>query len=740
MNSAHVLSVRVASVEKRLTPKPHFAYKIDLAWSNGEKTTILRRFKDIYKFHIKLLDLFPVEAGEYEGARRIIPLLPGKKKQGNTKEKSEKVIGELDEYFKGLISLEKKISCCEYVLRFLSMNTGDYKFVDLQRTVQAHADPVTGQILNASEYRERRATLMRMRKDTVSKKTSAEESEGFISQVVAQRDAVDYFKSTRPAPLNNVLTIPNRLPYARGETLFVISMTDCPAGHWQCRNTAGDVGYVPSSDLAIDPTLLKTRMHQILDSKPSDETSSAPKPSPHPSVPPQPAASAPHATTATPSGHPSAPVPHPAHLPPLHEHSPPAAVASPVSSHMPASPAARVAPASLPPVHPPAQPHQPAPALTQPTQPPPTSAAPSAATATQYKLREAPAPPARSSSFAHNLAPAKEESESDGDDMTSSSEDDDDEADPALRRPAPRPPVDEPQASTSTSATPKGRRLNLPPPPPPPPAALMGGPPPPPPLPNLMGPPPAPAAQGRTSGPAPVLKVPGPAPRPSMSGSATALNESQSDSPTPRSNTVPRHVALPNFGRRDSKALAPPPAPSARMSMVRDGPPVPAPRPSVAGPTSPGPQSSLALPAGSGPSVSPTPRVAPSPSPKPPVPTPSPKPPAPAAARPPSVSSSRPASDASDVPEIASSPFAAALASRARQLKQTDSGAVSPSSAAGSDGHRPSITLQGGPEGRRHSADLSVQDQLMQALRTRLKKGAAAITPNGGHEDASSTM
>ncbi len=37
------------------------------------------------------------------------------------------------------------------------------------------------------------------------------------------------------------------LKYAAGETLHVLSTTDCPSGHWLCRNAAGATGYVPSS-------------------------------------------------------------------------------------------------------------------------------------------------------------------------------------------------------------------------------------------------------------------------------------------------------------------------------------------------------------------------------------------------------------------------------------------------------------------------------------------------------------
>jgi hypothetical protein len=115
------------------------------------------------------------------------------------------------------------------------MSANDYKFMDLQRTVQAHADPVTGQILSEGRLFPNHALLslllkgipprwfahtqMQMntesavpplcernthplsrttianqsrRKDSTVKKLNAEVAEGFIATVVAQRDSVGW--------------------------------------------------------------------------------------------------------------------------------------------------------------------------------------------------------------------------------------------------------------------------------------------------------------------------------------------------------------------------------------------------------------------------------------------------------------------------------------------------------------------------------------------------------------------
>ena len=44
---------KVIGVEERRSPKKHIAYVVELEWSSGERTTVLRRFKDIYNFHVR---------------------------------------------------------------------------------------------------------------------------------------------------------------------------------------------------------------------------------------------------------------------------------------------------------------------------------------------------------------------------------------------------------------------------------------------------------------------------------------------------------------------------------------------------------------------------------------------------------------------------------------------------------------------------------------------------------------
>jgi len=94
-----------------------------------------------------------------------------------------------------------------------------------------------------------------------------EQRDGFICAVVAQVNSADFAHDTSAVvdPRKaNALLVPDRLKFARGETLQVVSMDGCPQGHWRCRNGRDEVGYVPSCDVAIDATIVATRMNDIV--------------------------------------------------------------------------------------------------------------------------------------------------------------------------------------------------------------------------------------------------------------------------------------------------------------------------------------------------------------------------------------------------------------------------------------------------------------------------------------------
>jgi hypothetical protein len=74
------------------------------------------------------------------------------------------------------------------------------------------------------------------------------------------------FETDAKASENSKNGVKDLLPYSRGDKLFVIRMIDCPKGHWQCRNTFGDVGFVPCDDVAIDSDTMKKSLSAVVGS------------------------------------------------------------------------------------------------------------------------------------------------------------------------------------------------------------------------------------------------------------------------------------------------------------------------------------------------------------------------------------------------------------------------------------------------------------------------------------------
>ncbi|CAK9441024.1 uncharacterized protein LODBEIA_P48930 [Lodderomyces beijingensis] len=101
-----------------------YQYLLVAKMSNGKTRHLYRYYQDFYDLQVKLLELFPFEAGKIENSRRIIPSIPGPLINVNdsiSKLRREK----LDYYLSNLIALPAHISRCDEVLNlFEVLNNG----------------------------------------------------------------------------------------------------------------------------------------------------------------------------------------------------------------------------------------------------------------------------------------------------------------------------------------------------------------------------------------------------------------------------------------------------------------------------------------------------------------------------------------------------------------------------------------------------------------------------------------
>lgn len=109
-----------ASVDSYQLDQGRYQYLVIAKLSNGKTRHLYRYYQDFYDLQVKLLELFPYEAGKIENSKRIIPSIPGPLINVNdsiSKLRREK----LDYYLRNLIALPPHISKSEEVLKLFEV-------------------------------------------------------------------------------------------------------------------------------------------------------------------------------------------------------------------------------------------------------------------------------------------------------------------------------------------------------------------------------------------------------------------------------------------------------------------------------------------------------------------------------------------------------------------------------------------------------------------------------------------
>ncbi|XP_063059738.1 SH3 and PX domain-containing protein 2B isoform X2 [Engraulis encrasicolus] len=122
-----VHEVTVQDVQKRRNPSKHYVYLIKVSWSDGSTEVIYRRYSKFFDLQMELLDKFPVEGGQKDPKRRIIPFLPGKIlfRRSHIRDVAMKRLRPINEYCRALIQLPVYISQCEEVRVFFETRPED---------------------------------------------------------------------------------------------------------------------------------------------------------------------------------------------------------------------------------------------------------------------------------------------------------------------------------------------------------------------------------------------------------------------------------------------------------------------------------------------------------------------------------------------------------------------------------------------------------------------------------------
>ncbi|XP_063731005.1 SH3 and PX domain-containing protein 2A isoform X2 [Eleginops maclovinus] len=122
-----VLDVNVVDVQKRRNPSKHYVYLINVTYSDSTSHIIYRRYSKFFELQMRILDKFPIDGGQKDPKKRIIPFLPGKVlfRRSHIRDVAVKRLKHLDNYCKALMKLPTHITQSEEVLKFFETKAED---------------------------------------------------------------------------------------------------------------------------------------------------------------------------------------------------------------------------------------------------------------------------------------------------------------------------------------------------------------------------------------------------------------------------------------------------------------------------------------------------------------------------------------------------------------------------------------------------------------------------------------
>ncbi|ODV75178.1 phosphatidylinositol-3-phosphate-binding protein BEM1 CYBJADRAFT_123408 [Cyberlindnera jadinii NRRL Y-1542] len=110
-----------ATVDSFYVDNGRYWFHINAELSNGELRSLCRYYEDFYDFQIRLLELFPAEAGRSsQSQKRILPFIPGPLTYVTDKITKKRQV-DLNEYVKELVALPVYVSHCNFVKSLFSI-------------------------------------------------------------------------------------------------------------------------------------------------------------------------------------------------------------------------------------------------------------------------------------------------------------------------------------------------------------------------------------------------------------------------------------------------------------------------------------------------------------------------------------------------------------------------------------------------------------------------------------------
>ncbi|XP_053085887.1 SH3 and PX domain-containing protein 2A isoform X4 [Pangasianodon hypophthalmus] len=236
-----VLDVKVVDVEKRRHPSKHYVYLINVTYSDTTSHIIYRRYSKFFDLQMQLLDKFPIEGGQKDPKKRIIPFLPGKIlfRRSHVRDVAMKRLRFIDDYCRALVRLPPQISQSEEVLRFFETKPDDMNppvdTMAFRKSMSNDSSVIKHQSSNRDYGTKRKSVWMYGLQDSPTK-SEASGLDSSEPMVLEQYVAVANYERQENSEIS----------LRAGETVDVIEKSE---SGWWFVSTAEEQGWVPATYL-----------------------------------------------------------------------------------------------------------------------------------------------------------------------------------------------------------------------------------------------------------------------------------------------------------------------------------------------------------------------------------------------------------------------------------------------------------------------------------------------------------
>ncbi|KAH3685833.1 hypothetical protein WICPIJ_003192 [Wickerhamomyces pijperi] len=199
-------TIRTGSVDEFHVEEGRYWFELNCELNTGEIRTLCRYYDDFYEFQLKLLELFPREAGKLNPKDRILPYIPGPLTYVTDKITKKRQI-DLDQYIKELVRLPAHISQSNLVKDLFELRHRLDKIIDLTKLN-----------INGNGHDNDSETMGQLRKDESMKTITNNHSSSNINNTITTTPQ----DTSTPAAADSLPVVQSKIKFYYKDDIFAL--------------------------------------------------------------------------------------------------------------------------------------------------------------------------------------------------------------------------------------------------------------------------------------------------------------------------------------------------------------------------------------------------------------------------------------------------------------------------------------------------------------------------------------